>query len=654
MLRFLTTCLLLLKLALLSPLAKAAPNDYPFQAVSFERVKIKGGFWGPRFQVNRDVTVRYDFRKCEQTGRIDNFLKAGKQLAGSFVGIPFNDSDVFKIVEGASYSLATHPDPQLSRYLDLLVAKIALAQEEDGYLYSARTIDPSAEQHALSGPRRWSRLALSHELYNVGHLYEAAVAHHQATGKRTLLDVALRNADLVVKLFGPKEGQLREPPGHQEIEIGLVKLHRVTGKQAYLDLARFFLDQRGRSASHALRGREQQDHLPVLEQREAVGHAVRAAYMYCGMADVAALSGDPAYTEAIDHLWDDVVSKKMYVTGGIGARRGGESFGDAYELPNAEAYSETCAAIANALWNQRMFQLHGDAKYVDVLERILYNGFLSGIALQGDKFFYPNPLACDGKEPFNQGVLGRSPWFDCSCCPVNVVRFMPSIAGYVYGQQADTLHVNLFVQGEATVVLPNNTINIGQQTNYPWDGTVKIAVEPDQETEWTLAVRIPGWAVGKPVPSDLYHDLQQTKQPTIQAWTLQVNGKPANFVMQKGFARITRTWQSEDVVELTLPLEIRRVVAHEKVEANRGRVALERGPLVYCVEGTDHETKLDDLVLTDKGALKPVLRSELLGGMVTLTGEALVRGNATKLTAIPYYAWANRDVGEMAVWLRRQ
>ncbi|TDJ67699.1 MAG: glycoside hydrolase family 127 protein, partial [Planctomycetota bacterium] len=375
----------------LLPLAAAATAqstmDYPIRPVPFSSVAIEGGFWGPRVRTNRDVTVRYDFEKCEATGRIANFARAGGLEEGGFQGIPYNDSDVYKVIEGASYSLALAPDAQLDAYLDELIVKIAAAQEDDGYLYTARTLGVN---DGFTGPERWSNLRSNHELYNVGHLYEAAVAHHRATGKRALLDVALKNADLIARVFGPGEGQRVEVPGHQEIEIGLVKLYRLTGEVRYFDLARFFLDTRGRASQRELYGEYCQDHQPVTEQEAAVGHAVRAGYMYAAMADMAALTGDQRYTAAIDRIWSDITSCKMHVTGGVGARRGGESFGAPYELPNATAYDETCAAIAFALFNQRMFLLHGDAQYVDVLARILYNGFLSGVSLSGDRFFYPN------------------------------------------------------------------------------------------------------------------------------------------------------------------------------------------------------------------------------------------------------------------------
>ena len=482
--------------------ARAAEKDYPYTPVPFTAVQVHDGFWSPRMETNRVTTVWYDFQKCEETGRIDNFAKAGGLMPGEFRGIPFDDSDVYKVIEGAAYILAMQPDPKLDQYLDDLIAKIAAAQEPDGYLYTARRLFPPEKMPGMSGQTRWSNLNASHELYNVGHLYEAAVAHFQATGKRSLLDVALKNADFLCETFGP--GKLQEPPGHEEIEMGLVKLYRTTGQEKYLQLAKFFIDIRGRAETHALRGAGQQDHQPVVEQTEAVGHAVRAGYLYSGVADVAAITGDAAYMQAIDRIWEDVVFRKLHLTGGLGASPGGEAFGKAYELPNSTAYLETCAAIANALWNHRMFLLHGDARYIDVLERVIYNGFLSGISLSGDRFFYPNPLETDGKQKFNHGSNERAPWFGCSCCPVNVVRFIPSIAGYIYATRDDALYVNLFVAGSTTAQVGGRTVKLTQETSYPWDGNVRIRMEPETAGAFALHVRIPGWSRGEVVPSDLY------------------------------------------------------------------------------------------------------------------------------------------------------
>ncbi len=623
-------------------------SDYPFKPVPFTSVTFTDNFWLPRIETNRSVTLPYNFRKCEETGRIDNFAKAAGQMEGPHEGIFFNDSDVFKVVEGAAYSLASSPDPDMDVYLDNLIALFAGAQEADGYLYTARTIDPTAVTADREGLTRWSHLRVNHELYNVGHLYEAAAAHFQATGRRNLLDVALKNADLIDSVFGPEN--LRAVPGHQEIEIGLVKLYRVTGDERYLRLAKFFLDERG----HA-NGRElytnfgnvgyMQDHLPVVEQAEAVGHSVRAVYMYTGMADVAALTGDASYIAAIDRLWENVVGRKLYLTGGIGARHTGEAFGDDYELPNAEAYAETCAAIANILWNQRMFLLHGDARYIDVLELSLYNGFLSGVSFSGTEFFYTNPLASDGKTAVNRGSLGRQPWFDCSCCPTNDVRFLASLPGYVYASDADSLYVNLFVAGEGQAEVGGQSVGLRQETNYPWEGRVRLRVEPTQQAEFALRIRIPGWADNRPVPSDLYRFAETDNV----GFVLTVNGEPATPTLEKGYAVLKRVWRAGDVVELTLPMAVRRVLCNEAVEANRGRVALMRGPLVYCVEGVDNGGSVSHIGLADDAPLTAEHRPELLNGVTVIQGEG-----AQPHTAIPYYAWGHRGAGEMAVWLGRQ
>ncbi len=622
--------------------------EYPVSPVPFTAVRIEDGFWSPRMETNRKVTLPFDFRKCEETGRIDNFAKAGGLMEGAFEGIYFNDSDVFKVVEGAAYALHLYPDPELDRYLDDLIAKFAAAQEDDGYLYTARTVDPENTPKGV-GKARWSNIMHGHELYNVGHMYEAAVAHFLATGKRTFLDGAGKTADLVDRVFGP--GKTCDVPGHEEIEIGLCKLYRATGDARYLKLAKFFLDERGQAEHRKLFGAYCQDHMPVVDQEGAVGHAVRAAYLYCGMADVAALTGDKHYVRAIKRIWDDVVETKLYLTGGIGARHGGEAFGDAYELPNESAYNETCAAIANALWNHRLFLLEGDGKYIDVVERVLYNGFLSGISLQGDTFFYVNPMATDGHE--------RSPWFGCSCCPTNVVRFMPSIAGYIYAQRGDALYVNLFIGGTGQMEVKGTAVTLKQEGRYPWDGRVKITVEPEEPAEFTINLRIPGWAMGRPVPGDLYRYMDGRGGNVAIA----VNGEAFPFDLEKGFAPIRRTWKAGDAIELVLPMPVRRVLCHDYVKGNRGRVALERGPVVYCAEWPDNGGRVKDLFLPDDAALEPEYCADLLGGVIVLRGRAVaLEYGADKksiveaprdFTAIPYYAWSHRGKGGMAVWLPR-
>ncbi|HEY5910843.1 MAG TPA: glycoside hydrolase family 127 protein [Verrucomicrobiae bacterium] len=621
----------------------ATLSDYPIQPVPFTAVRVADDFWSPRLETNRVTTVWYDFQKCEETGRIDNFAKAGKLMPGDFRGTPFDDSDVFKVIEGAAYTLALHPDPKLDKYLDDLIAKIAAAQEPDGYLYTARTINPNSRVDFF-GPTRWSKLIGSHELYNVGHMYEAAVAHFQATGKRTLLNVALKNADLICKTFGRGPGQLQIPPGHEEIEIGLVKLFRTTGDRKYLEQAKFFCDIRGRAGTHELFGVNQQDHVPILEQTEAVGHSVRAGYFYSGVADVAALTGDTAYIRAIDRLWENVVGQKLHLTGGIGASPGGEAFGANYELPNANAYLETCAAIANAFWNERMFLLHGDAKYLDVLERVIYNGFLAGVAMTGDRFFYPNPLETDGKAKFNHGSAERAPWFGCSCCPVNDVRFIPEISSYIYATRDRELFVNLFMGGSAKLEVAGVPLEIKQTTRYPRDGAVRIDLKPAKPAEFTLSLRIPGWARNQPLPSDLYR-YDDGLNPAVK---LAINGKSEALTLVKGFAQIKRTWKAGDQVTLDMEMPVRRVVAHTAVKADRDRFALERGPLVFCAEGADNGGKVLDKVLAGKLSFDARWNPAVLGGMVTVQVSAA--GGGERLTCIPYYAWCHRGANEMRVW----
>ncbi len=627
-------------------------TDYPVKPVPFTTVQFQDNFWLPRMETNRTVTIPYAFEQSKETGRIKNFEIAAETEEGGFcTAYPFDDSDVYKIIEGASYSLKVHPNPELDKYLDELIWKIGAAQEKDGYLYTARTIFPKPPKvRWVDTEERWTNMYLGHELYNAGHMYEAAVAHFQATGKRTFLDIAIKNADLVDSVFGP--GKKIGVPGHQEIEIGLVKLYRVTGKKKYLDLAKFFLDERGHAHERELYGEYSQDHLPVIEQTEPVGHAVRAAYMYSGMTDMAALTGDEEYQKALDTLWDNVVGKKMYITGGIGSRGGGESFGGDYELPNASAYCETCAAIANALWNHRMFLLTGDAKYLDVLERVLYNGIISGIGLTGDKFFYSNPLTSYGQHK-------RSPWFTCACCPSNVTRFVPSVPGYVYATQGNDLYINLFVQNEAEIQTDSQVVHIKQETDYPWNGKIVIAIDPEKAKTFTISVRIPGWARNQPVPSDLYSYLKASDEKP----RLQVNGTPLDFTVENGFVHIEGKWKKGDTIALELPMPIRRVLSQKKVEENTGRVALERGPLVYCAEWVDNQGYVSNIVLQDDAVLEPQFRENLINGMIRLHGKttALKYDKDGKtpiktkqgLVAIPYYAWAHRGQGEMIVWLAR-
>jgi len=649
----------------------AQDRGYSLRPVPISAVRVLDDFWSKRLETNRTVTIPFAFRQCETTGRVDNFAIACKLKQGEQSGIyPFDDSDVYKIIEGASYSLAIHPDPGLERYLDSLIALIAGAQEGDGYLFTART-NRAGRLVRWAGPERWSRLAGSHELYNLGHLYEAAAAHYAATGKQSLLRVALKSADLVLTDFGPRGRHI--PPGHQEIELGLAKLFRVTGDRRYIDLARFFLDQRGRSVNgRTLWGSYSQDHKPVLEQEEAVGHSVRFMYMLAAMADVAALTGDSAYAAAAGRLWRNVVTRKMYLTGGVGATGAIEGFGAEYDLPNISAYCETCASIAEAMANHRLFLLSGETCYLDILERVLYNGFLSGYGMTGDRFFYPNPLASIGHQ--------RSLWFECACCPSNITRFVPSIPGYIYAQRKSDVYVNLFVGSRVDLKVDGERVVLRQKTDYPWDGRCEVVVETAGRRPFTLNLRIPGWARNEPVPGDLYRNAR----PTSSEPGLMVNGIPVALPSSRGFARVTRVWKKGDRVLLVLPMEICRIVAHERVEADRGRVALERGPIVYCAEWPEFidgplpaiqnpegraRPAVDsgsgghvwNLVLPDSARLVPEIRPFLLGGVDVLVGQALtasssggsLHGTPVGFTAIPYYAWAHRGAGEMSVWLPR-
>jgi DUF1680 family protein len=633
-------------------------RDYPVKPVEFTKVKISDNFWLPRIETNQKVTIPFAMKQNEVTGRVDNFAIAGGLMEGEYKGERYNDTDVYKVMEGAAYTLATEPDPELEKSLDELTTVIAAAQEEDGYLFTPRTAAPEKPVVGI-GSERWSNLAVSHELYNAGHMYEAAVAHYLTTGKRNFLDIAVKNADLLVRTFGPDK--FKATSGHQEVEIGLVKLYRVTGNKDYLELAKYFLDQRGKDLELKIypeghrfsiyNDPEQiQAHKPVLEQEEAVGHAVRAMYMYAGMADVAALTGSEEYIQALDRLWENVVNKKMALTGGVGARHDRERFGENYELPNLTSYNETCAAIGSVFWNHRMFLLHKDAKYMDVLERTLYNAVIVGVSLEGDKFFYPNPLASDGKFRFNKGAACRQSWFGTACCPGNIARFIPSIPGYIYANTGDAIYVNLFVTSEADIGLRDNTVHIQQKTGYPWEGKIQVKVFPSQEGEFSLFVRIPGWARNRPVPGDLYKYLESYGEKP----TLAVNGKSVPLDPVNGYASIRRIWKKGDLVLLDLPMPVHRVQSHPNVVENSGRIALERGPLVYCVEGIDHGGEALSLVLPEDAEVYVEYDPDLLGGLVTIKGKVRRNGNLQELKAIPYYAWSHRGVGEMAVWIYRE
>jgi DUF1680 family protein len=636
--------------------------DYPFQPVSFTSVHLNDVFWAPRIETNRTVTIPFAFQQCEKTGRVDLFERAAKALKGEELtnkqppGYPFDDTDVYKVIEGASYTLAVVPDPKLDAYVDSLIAKIAAAQEPDGYIYTTRTINPQSP-HQWAGAARWVlERDDSHELYNLGHLFEAAVAHNLATGKKNLLDVATKAADLLVKTFGP--GKRTTWPGHQITEMALVRLYRVTGKEEYLSLAKFLLDERGptplppgeRANPRGLDYNQAQ--LKIVDQTEPVGHAVRAMYMYSGMADVAALTGDDAIRKAGDRIWDNLTTGKLYITGGIGSSATGEAFGRPYELPNMSAYNETCASVGMDYWNHRMFLLYGDAKYIDIMERTLYNGLMSGVSLDGKTFFYPNPLESNGQHE-------RSPWFGVACCPSNITRFMASVPGYLYAKAGNTLYVNLYAAGSADIDLNGRKVKVVQETRYPWDGAVKLTVTPDQAAAFAVKVRVPGWARNEPVPSNLYTFVDKS----ADAATVKVNGQTVSMTLDKGYVTIDRSWKAGDVIEMTLPMPVRRVAANEAVEADRGRVALQRGPIVFTAEWVDNPNgKVRNIVMPDSAGLTSTFRADLLNGVQVIEGRSVglsydAAGKVIKqeqpFVAIPYAMWANRGRGQMAVWLAR-
>ncbi len=619
---------------------------YPVTPVPFTATHVDGGFWKQRLDACRDVTIPLAFSKCEETGRYDNFLKAQHPCdTFSVGGFSFDDTDVYKTIEGASYLLQTYPDKNLESYIDSVLHIVAGAQEPDGYLYTARTMNPK-HPHPWAGSKRWEKVEeLSHEFYNLGHMIEGAVAHYQATGKRNFLDIAIKYADCVCKAIGPDKGQTVRVPGHQIAEMALAKLYLVTGNRKYLDEAKFFLDKRGYTSR---KDAYSQAHKPVVQQDEAVGHAVRATYMYSGMADVAALTGDTAYVHAIGRIWDNIVGKKLYLTGGIGATANGEAFGGNYELPNATAYCETCAAIGNVYVNHRLFLFYGDAKYYDVLERSLYNGVLSGISLDGGKFFYPNPLE-------SAGGYERKAWFGCACCPSNLCRFLPSVPGYVYATRGDSLYVNLFMEGVSEIQVGKYKLELRQQTAYPFEGTVRMQLTKGKG-DFVMKVRIPGWVRGEVVPSDLYRFADKKKT----GYSVKVNGETVDGELENGYLAISRRWKKGDVVELSLDMTPRLVAANEKVADDRGKMAVERGPLVYCAEWPDNENIDLFSVLLPREAQLAVTGEKAPGGACVIAAKAqrlsydaegkLCTSDVT-LKLIPYYSWANRGQGKMMVWL---
>lgn len=602
------------------------PGDYPIKPVPFTQVKLTDNFWAPKIQRNHEVTIPIAFHQSEITGRIKNFEVAGGLSDGTFCSLyAFDDSDVYKIIEGASYSLQTISDPKLEAYLDSLIYKIGAAQEDDGYLYTNRTIMGDSVLD-MAGPTRWSHVdRASHELYNVGHMYEAAVAYYQATGKRSLLDIAIKNANLVDQVFG--WDKLVKAPGHQEIEIGLIKLYRTTGEEKYLNLAKFFLEARGPDGHKQL-----QMHAKVLDQDEAVGHAVRAGYMFSAMADIAAISGDPEYIEVVDKIWEDIAHRKTYITGGIGTEAGNEGFDKPYVLPNERAYCETCASVAYTFLNHRLFSLKGDSKYYDMIEKTMYNALISGVSLSGDHFFYPNPLESHGQH-------ARSEWFGCACCPSNVSRFIPAVPGYVYSQTDKAIYVNLFVDNTAQIDLKGNTIEIIQETNFPWEGQVDIIVNPKKAMTFSLKIRQPGWTQNEAIPGDLYNFMSKS---SASVW-IKVNGESIDFETINGYIHINRKWKQGDKVSYHLPMEVRYIKADEKIEADRGKIAIQRGPIIFCAEWPDNENgEILKLNINSKSPIRSEFKPNLLNG----TQIVKVQG----ISLIPYHLWNNRGPGEMKVW----
>mgnify|MGYP000533675282 CR=1 FL=1 len=597
--------------------------------VKFTDVKIEDTFWAPKLEVNRTKSIPHVLEQCEKTGRINNFAFIAKETKEPFRGHIFHDSDVVKVMEGMAYSLATHPDKELEARLEQIIRWMAKGQLPDGYLNTYFI--------ATDIKKRWTGMQHAHELYCAGHLFEAAVAHYEATGRKTFLDVARKYADHIDSVFGP--GKRHEIDGHPESELALIKLWRATGEDRYLKLAQFIVEEHGQAKTHKLCGTYCQDHKPILEQDEAVGHCVRAMYFYSGVTDLAMITGDQGYVAALEKLWQDVVNRKMYITGSIGVQHHGEGFAKPYFLPNYDAYCETCAAIGMVFWNHRMMLLRGEGRFADIVERNLYNGVLSAVSLDGTKCFYVNPLASRGNQH-------RSPWHGCSCCPTNMVRFLPALGQYIYAASAagDAVYVAQYVAGSGTVALREGKVKLTQKTRYPWDGGVQIAVEPEGHWEFTVALRIPGWCRGA---------------------GLKLNGKAyRDPLVTKGFATLTRKWQKGDVIELDLPMPVEQVACDPNVEENRGRLAIQRGPVVYCLEGCDHAAPVSQIAIPKGAKLEAKFEPDLLGGVVVIKGQGQRHGFELKddgsiaqssgpidIMAIPYFAWDNREPGEMVVWV---
>ncbi len=610
----------------------------PIQEVSFTQVHLNDDFWMPRIEINRTVSIPSAFHECEVNGRFDNFAIAAGLIQGEHRGdFSFDDTDPYKVIEGASYSLAVHYDAALDHYLDSVINIIAQAQEPDGYLTTC-VINKCTRLSGWWGTHRWEKIN-SHELYNSGHLIESAVAHYRATGKKTFLNVAIKNADLVCKTFGPNEGQIHRPGGHPIIEMALCKLYKVTGNKKYLDGAKYFVEETGRCTDGHRPSEYSQDHMPILQQQEIVGHAVRAGYLYSGVADVAALTGDKAYFEALERIWENMSSKKLFITGGIGSRPQGEGFGPDYELNNHTAYCETCAAIANVYWNYRMFLATGESKYIDICERALYNNVLSGVSLSGDRFFYDNVLESDGEHE-------RQKWFGCACCPGNITRFIASVPGYIYARQGKDIFVNLYAQGKAKI----GQVELEQTTDYPWDGKIRIKVTKGGG-KFAMKLRVPSWLKQSPTNNSLYTYLDKAK-----TYSVSVNGQSL-YPENRDYITITRSWKKGDVIELNFPMEVRRIAANDNAEDDRDKVALERGPIVYCLEGSDQaDGKVFNKYVLNSADIQAHFERNLLNGVVVLDGTAneLQQDGTVKdvtFRAIPYSTWNNRGPQQMEIWV---
>jgi DUF1680 family protein len=625
------------------------------EKVSFLDVTITDQFWRPKIEVNRVASIRHALEQASQS--IGFFDIASGRIEGEHKGNLASDSDVYKIIQGAAYALYHTPDKELEAIIDSLIDRIVAAQQADGYLFTYWIV------HDLS--QRWTDIERKHELYCAGHMFEAAAAYFQVTGKRKLLDAAMRFANHIDSIFGP--GKRLDVPGHEEIELALYLLYEVTGEKKYLDLSIFFIEERGNperiadalippehdpNANTPRRWRHpsyRQDHLPVSEQYYAIGHAVRAGYLYSSMVDITMETGNTKYLPALDSIWNDIVSKKLYITGGIGTRQfHDEGFGSEYLLPNDQAYCETCSGIALTYWNRRMNLLHGDAKYADLVELTMYNSGISGVSLSGDRFFYANPLESDGKHR-------RRAWFNPPCCPSNMVRFLPEIGSVIYGKRDKGIYINQFIGSETTIDMDDREVTLTQETAYPWDGGISLKIDPEIPVEFTMYIRIPGWAQGELLPGGLYHYAKDETFPDEEV-ILKVNGRRIrNIRLDKGYAVITRRWKKGDMVELELPMNVRLVAGNPRIEDVQGKVVLMRGPVVYCMEEADNEHYFGDsgeAYLLPAG-LKVEYREDLLNGVVSIQGTASIPGNGEQIdiAAIPYFAWSNRGQGQMSVWL---